>query len=216
MATLQIEQEKRQKRSVALAVLLVAQALIVLSILAPPPTQVVANEASTLSSTSQLVLSSDTEDLETVGYEVYSFSSQEFFDMQIGLTERQGGIIVPNQVIPLSQTQLDSVSNSNDGSVFNTALVVISILIMGAMLVLLLVRRTSDYRVIAVRTIAVAFGLVTVVIWSLFDRLQVPTAMFNNTSTLLIAIFSIYVIMAIVSYFYEVRVNNKSALERWV
>lgn len=145
----------------------------------------------------------------STGYQ--AFDSQDIIDAQ---TSEQG-ITIPDSDIPLANSATigqNSGVGSGEGSIFNTVLVVVCVLSMLAMLVLLSIRKTRNYRVIALRTVAVTFGLVTITSWSLMDRLQTPTAAFNEASAFLAALFMIYVVLAVYSYIYEMRVNKQEAL----
>jgi len=212
MATAATKQKKRQKQKAVLAKLLIVQILLVLSCSALPTMQ--ASAAEMVQDNNIQCLGgneSDDEGQNDPGFEVYTFDAQEVIDARANQPDHQGGVIIPSQQTPLNITQQTNAATGNGGSYLNTALVMLSILTMGIMLLLLLLRKTSDYRVITVRTVAVSFGLVTVVIWSLYDMLQVPTEMLNTTSALVTAVFSIFVIMAIASYLYEAYLGKKSA-----
>ena len=163
---------------------------------------------------SQYLEGNDVEAIDEGGYEVFSLTGQDNVDAQTNQSDTQGSIVIPNYIVPLTETHQNSMISGNGGSFVNTAIGIICICAMGIMLLVLLARKTTDYRVIVVRTIAVTFGLVTVVIWSLFDRIQVPSVMINDSTTMVIACFSVFVIMAAISYAYESRLEKKRATRR--
>jgi len=213
MATAATEQTNSQRKSAVIVVLVVVQVLLVLSYLSLPAAQAFASEPSKAEIT-QYLSQEDSEEPGEPGYAVYRLDYQDSIDAQTNQSDHQGTVIIPDYEAPLANPQLDILSTGTGGSFLNTIIVMVSILAMGIMLCMLLVRKTSDYRVITVRTIAVTFGLVTVVIWSLFDKLQLPTVLLNDSSTLIIAFFAIFVITSIVSYSYEKHINKKRASRR--
>ena len=149
------------------------------------------------------------EDPDATGQGYLVFDTQDLIDAQTNHSSHAEGVIISNEQVPLSSSPSANQNPGTNGSLFNTVLAGVCILSMVVMLVLLLVYKTSDYRVIVVRTLAVAFGLVTVVIWSLFDRLQAPTVFLNDFSPLIGVVFGIYVIMAFASYLYEAKLNKE-------
>lgn len=141
----------------------------------------------------------------SVGYQ--AFDTQDIINAQTS----NSGSTIPDVQVPLASGVHSSQSTSADsvlGSVFNTVLVVLCALSMLAMLVALTVRKTRNYRVIAVRTIAVTFGLVTITTWSLLDRLQMPETLFNDSTAIISSFFLIYLVLAVYSYLYEARLNK--------
>ncbi len=118
---------------------------------------------------------------------------------------------IPDSEVPLASfLDREQATGAGHGSFFNALAAAFSGVSMLLMLLALSMRKTSDYRVIAVRTIAVAFGLVTIVAWSLLDRLQVSSLVFNEFSAVISVLLSIYVAFAIFSYVYEARLNKVS------
>ncbi|MCL2749853.1 MAG: hypothetical protein FWE96_02425 [Coriobacteriia bacterium] len=207
------EQKKSQWGGMIAATVFIALGLLILGIIAEPAPQAIASE----DSPPEISLYSETSEGEgpdNPGFEVYSLTGQDNAEAQTNQSNNQGSTIIPEFDIPLINSGQATPLSGNGGSYVNTGLIMLCILIMGVMLLLLLVRRTTDYRVIAVRTIAVTFGLVTVVVWSLFDWVQVPTVLINSTTTLLATLFVVFVIMTITSYAYESKLNKKSAKRR--
>lgn len=144
--------------------------------------------------------------------EFYRFNSQDLLDAQTNPSGSQNRIIIPHGEVPLSGSLETGHIISKGGSLYNTVLALLCIALMGAMLLLLLIRKTTDFRVIAMRTISVAFGLLTVVTWSLLDKLQIPVVLFNNVSVLITSIFILFIATATASYVFEARhTSNKSA-----
>ena len=213
MAAWGTEQRKSQWGGMIAAAVFVVLGLLILGIIAGPAPQAMASE----DSPPEVSLYSETSEGEgpdDPGFEVYSLTGQDNAEAQTNQSDNQGSMIIPEFDIPLINSGQSTPISGNGGSYVNTGLIILCILIMGVMLFLLLIRRTTDYRVITVRTIAVTFGLVTVVIWSLFDWVQVPTVLINSSTTLLATMFVVFVIMTITSYAYESRLNKKSAKRR--
>jgi len=213
MAAWGTEQRKSQWGGMIAAAVFVVLGLLILGIIAGPAPQAMASEDSP-PEVSLYSETSESEGPDDPGFEVYSLTGQDNAEAQTNQSDNQGSMIIPEFDIPLINSGQSTPISGNGGSYVNTGLIILCILIMGVMLFLLLIRRTTDYRVITVRTIAVTFGLVTVVIWSLFDWVQVPTVLINSSTTLLATMFVVFVIMTITSYAYESRLNKKSAKRR--
>lgn len=144
---------------------------------------------------------------ETPGYKVYRFSEQDLIEAQTNQT----GTRISDAAVPLASFSQDgkSPSSATGGSLVNTLIVLLNIVSMVAMLLLLSIRKTTDYRVIAVRTIAAAFGLVTITTWSLLDRLQIPTVATNDSTALIVTLFCLYTAIAAGSFFYEAHLRRQ-------
>ena len=214
MTTVLTRYKSSQRKGIPIAALLVALTLVPIAFSEVPFAQAYASESQRFSRHNQYLEFSEegeNEDSGTCDYEVYDYSNQDLIDAQINQTgslpNNQPGITIPGDEVPLSNFVQTSQS-SGGGSLVNILLAGLCVVSMGVMLLMLFVRRTSDYRVITVRTIAVAFGLIAIVMWSLFDRLQTPTTLFNSESGLIIVIFCIYAGMATISYLYEEHVKK--------
>ncbi|MCL2807194.1 MAG: hypothetical protein FWD27_03385 [Coriobacteriia bacterium] len=214
---------KKKSRAIDLPirVLVIAQVFLLLGYFAYGPAEAYASELYL----PQSVSSQDTSEGEGAGREapdsepiadseVYSFSAQDLIDAQTNQSNYQHEIIIPYTEVPLASPFEANQTMGFGGSLINTSLAVICIITMAAMLILLLTRKTSDYRVMTVRTLAVTFGLVMVVIWALFDRLQLPSTTLNDSSALIVAFFCVYLSVALFSYFYERQINKKRAIRR--
>ncbi len=146
-------------------------------------------------------------------YEVYTFDSQDVIEAQTNQSGTATQSMIPDSEIPLSSASRfgQTANYTNNGSFFNTVIALVCIASMIVMLWTLVLRRAQDYRVVAVRTIASAFGLVTIATWSLFDKLQFPAVTFNDASVLIAILFTFYMVIAIGSYVYEARLKKVAA-----
>lgn len=193
----------RPKRAALLASLLLALMLLV-SLFALPVTSAYADEPQEAPIEEQQESSGADSSSVTPEYEVFTFDSEDIIDAQTN----QSGNVIPDTEVPLANSISSEKSQTGTGSIFNTVLIVLCVVSMLSMLIALSVRKTKDYRVIAARTVAVAVGLVTIATWSLMDKLQAPTVVFNDFTLLISALFAIYVVLAVYSYIYETRLNK--------
>lgn len=207
------KETRRIKGRIAPFVVLVVASLMIALFMMATSSEAFANELHNSQIDTQQYVDkgdSDTEDEEadeSQGYKVYTFDSQDIIDAQTN----QSGTIIPDSDVPLTSTLMDSKNSTvGVGSIFNTVIVALCALSMLLMFALIGIRKTKDYRVITVRTLAAAAGLVTIVSWSLMDRLQTPTLVFNDSSAFIAALFSIYVVLAAYSYIYEARLDKQS------
>ena len=150
---------------------------------------------------------------ESTSYQVYEFDEQGIQYSQEYQNERNSTISISNLEVPLTSFAFVSQSTDSVGesSMFNLILATATVASLILMLVLFLVRETRDYRVIAIRTIAMAYGLMAIATCSLFDRFQRPLTFFNDASILMAILFGVYVIAAVGSYIYEARLRKQLA-----
>ena len=211
MTAVQSGQTSRRRKSISLAVFLFAFILLFAGSFAAAQAHAYAAEPE-LSQNEQTTGQEDNESASVPVFEINSFDNHDIIEAQTNQSDQSNTVIIPSSEAPLAGFPEASEEADSAGSILNTVLAGISVLSLIMMLYLLLVRKTHDYRVIMVRILAVAFGMVTIVAWSLFDRLQIPFVMLNSSSALVITLFSVYVVMAVFSYFYETRLNRKKAL----
>lgn len=127
----------------------------------------------------------------------------------IGAQTNQGGSTIADAEIPLAESITTIQSSNTQGSIFNTVLVAITTLTMLVMILALSIRKVKDYRIVATRTIAAAVGLVVIASWSLLDKLQAMTQLFNESTPLITVLFCAYAVAFASSYAYEVHLGKK-------
>ncbi|MDR2673202.1 MAG: hypothetical protein LBC35_08035 [Coriobacteriales bacterium] len=119
---------------------------------------------------------------------------------------------IPDPQVPL-KNMADVVNGSfgapySQGSFVNTGLAIICVLSMVVLVIALVRRKQPDFKIVVVRTAAMAVGLVTVSTWSLVDKLAVPSLVVNNSSILIASLFVLYAAVAVASVVLE-RSNTK-------
>lgn len=137
-----------------------------------------------------------------------TYDSDDVIDAQTN----QSGAYIPDTDIPLTGT-ITTTQATPQGSILNTLLVAVCSISMLTMLIALFFSKTKDYRVLAIRMIAVALGLVLIASWSLVDTLQTPSQLVNEATVFMSALFSAYAIVFVYSYIYEKRLKKTSSLE---
>ena len=185
-------------------VLPIALILLLASLFVLPASQIIAADGN------QELSQAQAHEEESIHFEqdLTAPSEKDLIDAQTSRADAQR-VTIPETTVPLTSfSSTVQLTSNQGGSYYNTLVAMLSIASMIAMLVLLSVRKTRSYRVIAVRTVAVAFGLVTIATWSLLDKLQVPAVVFNSSSLLITIIFGSYVVIAIASYVYEAQLNK--------
>lgn len=141
------------------------------------------------------------------GYDVYVLQKQKKSDTQSGQTSAS----IPDTETPLtSPLQLSHKMSTKigEGSFFNTGIAVLVTLSLGGVFFVLLTQRKKNFRLVALRMTAVAFGLVTIAVWSLIDRLEHPVIFFNEVSVLMALLFTAYAATALASFVYEARISK--------
>lgn len=169
-----------------------------------------ADESQTDPSLEQQEMQSSGSGSESQHYKVYSFDRQDIIDAQTNQSNTPDDGTIPDLKVPLAgfSPADQNLDGAGRGSRFNTGLAVLCIVSLLVMLLMLFIRKTRDYRVLTVQTVAVAFGLVTIAAWVLLDRLQIPTVLFNDVSALLAVCTGIYLVVAVASYVLEARLKK--------
>lgn len=192
----------RQKRGAALLAALLAL-MLVACFFVMPLKSAYANETEGTPVSEQQEGAEGAEESEGSGSESepYTFDPADIIDAQTG----QGGATIPNADVPLAESITTTQTVASEGSIINFVLVVVCLFSMLVALLAQSVKRTKHYRAIAVRTIAVTVGLVTIASWALIDRLQLPTQLYNDSTVFIAVLFGLYVVALVYSYVYEAR-----------
>ena len=192
-----------QRRGFLFAVLTCTMTLLFSYIFMSLPTQAFANDAPATQSEEQALAGNEND---TPGYKVYALPNHQETIVQ---TDQATGI--PDEEIPLLGTPLfaqDANKTVGSGSIFNTLVAALCTITMLGMLFNLAARKGKDYRVITLRTIAIAFSLATVAVWSLVDKFAFPSTFFNSMSLVIAVLFGLYVVLSLTSFAYDAHLRK--------
>lgn len=194
---------RSSKRSLALLALCLFMLLWSLMSAFAPMGQVYAAEADKTQVFEQE--SSDANGIdETPGYRVYSYGYEgnEVSAAQINPSHS----VIPDAAVPLAGPMSNS---AQQGSYFTITMVLVCLTSLIAMFLAVKIRKTNDYRVIAARTIAGAFGLVTIAACFLLGTLNSWTSLSGGATYVISALFLLYVALAVGSFAYEAKLNRE-------
>jgi hypothetical protein len=138
-----------------------------------------------------------------------TYNQQDLLDAQTNHSE----VYISDTAVPLASFKGDNSASDfylTTGSLINTVIAAICAVSMILIMVALTRKNKVDFSVLAVRTVAVSIGLLAIVTWSLFDKLSIPAPWFNDTSTAIIILFTIYLAVAIASFVLEAKLEKGS------
>ena len=194
---------KRSKRDIALLALSLFMLMSAFLFLLAPKGQVYASEvdqAQVSERYSYDVLEND----ETPGYHVYSYG-YEGNDVA-HVQPNSSDLVITDLIVPLAGPTSSSIGQ---WSLFNMIMVLVCLVSTIAMFLAMRIRKTKDFRVIVARTLAGAFGMITIAAWFLLGTLEAWTTLFTGSTYVIGALFVIYVALVVGSYIYEAKLNKE-------
>lgn len=179
--------------------------LIVMSIFSPVWPQAYAAEQQQLEA--EAFVAQASADADASSQESYPFDEEDLIRAQINHSDLQGDVIFSAYEVPLASSF--QTAQSQNGNLLNTVFAAISAVAVAALLLLLFQRRNADFKLVYLRTGAIAAGLIAIALWALFDRLQTTVLSSNVSSAATILAFAVLASLAIISVVYEARLNRQ-------